>query len=136
MTPTQVQYAQHLENVKHNRADESIRSRQASAQELQASVASSGLGETRRHNQAQEMVNWFTATHQAEAQGKQADAAMQQAGAATSRAVSEQQRVGVLQQQANETARHDRQQERYYAGKLSADLLTSVVRGATLAWGG
>lgn len=76
MTTNQIEYAKHLETVRHQKASEGIESVKAQAQTtsalaakeqarvagLQAGVAQGQLAETQRANLEKERVNWWSAT--------------------------------------------------------------------------
>lgn len=137
MTNNQIQYAMHLENVKHNRAQEATESRKAGASEVsarasasQAATAAKRLGEDSRHNLQSEAINWFTARSSDATNRQQATAATMrgQASLESSRAALEQSRVAAMNAQTKlaelaEAARHAGKTEELQKLELALDAI-------------
>nr|AVX53686.1 putative ORF1 [Marmot picobirnavirus] len=83
MTRNQIAFAEHKENVRHNRATESQTDatlRETSRHNIASEGISSGtLSESVRHNKASEAVNWYTAQQLSYLQQAQAELARQNA---------------------------------------------------------
>lgn len=86
MTSNQVEYAKHLETVRHNKAEEGLTSTdiQEKIRHNKQSewLTGSDISEKVRHNQQSENIDWFKAANLAGLQSAQAAAVTRQAAAA------------------------------------------------------
>lgn len=83
MTANQINYAKHLENVRHNVVSEAVEQERNQVSRYAAGASYAAVNESRRHNQEMEGINWYTAQNTAQLQGVQAEVA--QYGAQTQR---------------------------------------------------
>lgn len=112
MTANQINYLRLQEDRAHNRASEETERRKAGAAEGQVRVGFATVGESQRHNQAQEQINWYDAQGRVLASTGQAEAALQQAATAEERAQIERNRAATEALRQQEDARHNRELER------------------------
>lgn len=130
MTNNQIQYANLLEQRRHNTASETTEARKAGAQESQARTAAYSAAEQGRHNLQQESVNWFNAQTEQQYKLSSVDVSKaQQKETARANRAKERENVRSAKVQESETERHNRASE--LAQYINAG--AQVVRGLTSA---
>lgn len=123
MTANQIRYAEHKENVRHNKtsegetkrhnvASEGIGRTQASAAMSQAGASWAGVAESSRHNREQESINWFQTQNQGDYWGQLGTAAISQANSSRIQATSSARQADTAQKRQQEDVRHNTAVER------------------------
>lgn len=139
MTANQIEYAKHLETIRHNveteaqgRAD--VASRQATAQAAvsQAATAERSQQETARHNLVAEAVSQFSAQHTALYQDRTGRASLQQAQAASTTAAANMLNAQTRQAELSESIRHNMAQEsEAYRSHTASEAIASATLSET-----
>lgn len=139
MTANQISYQRHLEEKRHNLAQEEIGRGQVSAAFYGAQAQHASVAEARRHNTAQEGINWYTAYDQEVLHRDQGAAALSQAASAAKRAETGQYSAETQRAQVVTGFILGRESNQIASDRLTIDTLTKALTtgaNAIIARGG